>query len=136
MNFAQQLKKKTVAYYIGILGSIVALVALIVYAIYVGKGGTNLPIVYTCIVLGIVAMCVLFFYDGVGSELISMVTPIAFTVAAVLEIGSDYGNIVDKMNSIRMYGDPDLAVFNIAIAVMLIVGAIFALVTCFAKKEK
>lgn len=136
MNFAQQLKKKTVAYYIGVLGAILGLVALIVNIVYVGMGGTNLPLVYLCIVLGVAAVCVLFFYDGIGSEIISMIPPIGFTLAALIGIGSDYGNIVDKLNGIRMYGNPDLATFNIAIASILIVAGILTVVTCFSKKEK
>ncbi|MBO4989632.1 MAG: hypothetical protein J6D37_04800 [Clostridia bacterium] len=136
MNFAQQLKKKTIAYYIGVLGAILGLVALIVNIVYVGMGGTNLPLVYLCIALGIAAICVLFFYDGIGSEIISMIAPIGFTLAALIGLDSDYGNIVDKLNGIRMYGNPDLATFNIVIATLLIVASIFTVVTCFSKKEK
>lgn len=136
MNFVNQLKNKTVTYGIGVLGAIIALVALIIDIAYVSMGGTNLIPVYLLIVAGIAINVFLFFYDGVFADLLAMLAPVVFTVAAAMELYWDYGNIVDMMNNIKMYGNASLGVLNIVIAVLLLAGSILALVACFTRRSR
>lgn len=131
-----KLKNKSVAYWVGAAGALIALIGLIIYMVYVGRGGSNLAAVYIVTIIGIGAQVGLFFYDGEFGGLIGAVTPIMFTLAIGIHIEADYGNIVDQLNGIRMYGNPDLASMNFVIAAFFIISIIVTVTACFMRKNK
>lgn len=131
-----KLKNKSIAYWVGVAGALVALVGLIIYMVYVGRGGSNLAAIYVVTILGIGAQVGLFFYDGEFGGLIGAVSPVMFTLAVGIHIEADYGNIVDNLNGIHMYGTPELASMNFVIAAFFVVSVVATLVACFMRKNK
>lgn len=134
--FLNQCKKKTVGYWFACAGALLALVSLIVYFVYTGKGGHLNGGVIVCILLGIVLQAVLFFYDGKAGDVIAVFPPILYMVAMMLSIEGGVGNIADDVNDIVMFGIKELAVFNYALAGMLVGSSILSIVSCFVTREK
>ena len=136
MNFIDKLKSKSITYFISVLGALVSLVALIMYFVYVGNGGSNIVGIYFLIIIGIAIIAFLFFYDGLFGDALAMVAPILLVLAAGLLIYTDYGNIVDLMNGIVMYGDPKLAIPEITLVVLLVVSTLLTAVACFTRRSR
>lgn len=134
--FSETLRNKTAGYYVGLAGGVLAIAALVLYAVYVSLGGSNQTMIYVCIVLGVLLELALFAYNGKFSDVIAAIPPILFIIAMGLELNADYGNIVDSVNNIHMYGDSALAGYNVALAALLIVAAILCMVACGMKREK
>lgn len=133
----EKFTKKTVGFYLALGAAVVALVGLIMFAVYNGQGGEKNAWVVVTLLLGIAIELVLFFYDGKFGDLIAAVLSILFAVAMCLTIKGGYGNIADHIEGdIVMWGKWQLAGLNIAMAVTLVVAIVASVVSCFVKREK
>lgn len=135
-GFVNKLRQKTVGYYIGLAGAILAIVALIMYRVYVSFGGSNQALIYVAVICGVLLELLLFAYNGKFSDALAAVPALLFVLAMGLELNKDYGNIVDKVSNIHMYGDSSLAIYNVMLAVILVVAAVLCIVSCGMKRER
>ena len=78
----EKFTKKTVGFYLALGAAVVALVGLIMFAVYNGQGGEKNAWVVVTLLLGIAIELVLFFYDGKFGDLIAAVPSILFAVVS------------------------------------------------------
>ena len=67
-GFANKLRQKTAGYYIGFSGAVLAIIALIIYGVYVALGGSNQALIYVTVICGVLLELILFAYDGKFSD--------------------------------------------------------------------
>ena len=133
----EKFAKKSVGFYFALVAAVVALVGLIMFAVYNGQGGEKNAWVVVTLILGIALELVLFFYDGKFGDLIATIPSILFAVAMCLTILGGYGNIADHIEGdIVMWGNWQLANLNIAMVVVLMIAIVASVVSCFLKREK
>ena len=135
-GFANKLRQKTAGYYIGFSGAVLAIVALIIYGVYVSLGGSNQALIYVTVIFGVLLELILFVYDGKFSDALAAIPAILFFIAMGLELNRDYGNIVDKVSNIHMYGDSSLAIYNVLLAAIWVIEAILCIISCGMKRKK
>lgn len=133
----EKFAQKTVGFYLALAAAVVALVGLIIFAVYNGQGGEKNTWVVVTLLLGIALEIVLFFYDGTFGDIIATLPPMLFAVAMCLTILGGYGNIADHIEgNIVMWGKWELAGLNIAMVVVLLVAIVVSVVSCFVKRQK
>lgn len=128
MNLKEKLKNKTIAYWIGCAA---ALVGLIVFGVYKSRAGEGTGWIFALLIIGILAQVALFFYDGKFGDFIAVVPPVLYVLSLALGLSGGVGNIADAVSNIVMFGLPELAPLNYAIAVILGIATVAAIVPCF-----
>lgn len=134
--FSFDLKKKNLLNYISCLIAVLALVTLIIYSVYIGKGGSYNAFVIVACILAIVCEAFLFVYDGAFAGIIGAVSTLFLVLAMMLNLESGIGNILDNINNFHIYGEASLAGLNVAVAIIAGIATIISIVSCFFKKEK
>lgn len=136
MNLKEKLKNKTIAYWIGCAAALVALVGLIVFCVYKSRAGEGTGWIFALLIIGILAQVALFFYDGKFGDFIAVVPPVLYVLSLALGLSGGVGNIADAVSNIVMFGLPELAPLNYAIAVILGIATVAAIVPCFMSRER
>lgn len=134
--FSFDLKKKNLLNYISCVIALLALVALIIYGVYMGKGGAANAFVIVSCVLAIICEAALFIYDGPYAGILGAVATLFLVLATMLNLESGLGNILDDLNNFHIYGEASLAGLNVAVAIVAGIATVLSIVSCFFKKEK
>lgn len=132
----EKIQKKTVGFWIACASSVIALITLIMFAVYRSKGGEGSAVVVACLLIGIVAHIALFFYDGKFGDFIAIVPAFLYALGAASAIGGGVGNLADWASNIVLFGVKELAPLTIAMAAVGMVASILAIVSCFMTREK
>lgn len=135
-SFKDSLKKKTIAYYIGLVASVIALVSLIMFFVYASKNNSTSISFIIFVIVGIAVQLAMFFFDGLPCDLMAIVIPVCYMVGLTEELHTGVGNIVDSIQGIVMFGKAELASTNYLLAVLLGIATILAIVQVFMKKNK
>lgn len=136
MNLKEKLSNKTIAYWLGCAAAVIALVGLIIFAVYKSRAGEGTGWIFALIIIGILAQVALFFYDGKYGDFIAILPPVLYVLSLALGLSGGVGNIADAVSDIIMFGIPELAPLNYAIAAILGAATIVAVVLCFMTREK
>lgn len=136
MGFADKVTKKSIGFWLALAASVVALVGLIVYFAYIGKGGLANAGVIIPLIVAIACGVVLFFYNGTFADFLPVVAAVMTAIALGVSLSDGVGNIADYVSEIVMYGDAGLAGLNFAMVAIFAVGVLLYVVSCFMKKER
>lgn len=136
LSIKDNMKNKTVGYYLGLVASVIALVSLIIFFVYASKNNTTSVSCIIFLILGILLQVSMMFTKGKVSDIVSIFIPVCYMVGMTEELHTGVGNIVDALQGIVMFGKKELATFNYLLAVLLIIAVILAIVQVFMKKEK
>ena len=136
MGFADKVTKKSLGFWLALAASVVALVGLIVYFAYIGKGGIASAGVIIPLIGAIACGVGLFFYNGTFADLLPIAAAVMTAIALGVSLSDGVGNIADYVSNIVMYGDADLAGLNFAMVAIFAVGVLLYIVSCFMKKER
>lgn len=136
LSIKDNMKNKTIGYYLGLAASVIALVSLIIFFVYASKNNTTSVSCIIFLILGILLQVSMMFTKGKVSDIVSIFIPVCYMVGMTEELHTGVGNIVDALQGIVMFGKKELATFNYLLAVLLIIAVILAIVQVFMKKEK
>lgn len=136
MGFADKVTKKSLGFWLALAASVVALVGLIVYFAYIGKGGIASAGVIIPLIVAIACGVGLFFYNGTFADLLPIAAAVMTAIALGVSLSDGVGNIADYVSDIVMYGDADLAGLNFAMVAIFAMGVLLYIVSCFMKKER
>lgn len=135
-SFKENLKKKSVGYFLGLFASLISLISLIIFFVYAGKNNSTSVSCILFLIIGILLQLSMFFTDEKISDILSVFVPICYMVGLAEELHTGIGNIVDSIQGIVMFGNSSLVGFNYTLAVLLLVSTILAIVQIFMKKTK
>ncbi len=136
LSIKDNMKNKTIGYYLGLGASVIALASLIIFFVYASKNNTTSVSCIIFLILGILLQVLMIFTKGKVSDIVSIFIPICYMVGMTEELHTGVGNIVDALQGIVMFGKKELATFNYLLAVLLVIAVILAIVQVFMKKEK
>ena len=136
MGFADKVTKKSIGFWLALAASVVALVGLIVYFAYIGKGGLVNAGVIIPLIVAIACGVVLFFYNGAFADFLPVVAAVMTAIALGVSLSDGVGNIADYVSEIVMYGDAGLAGLNFAMVAIFALGVLLYVLSCFMKKER
>lgn len=138
MNFSikENLKKKSLGYFLGLIASLIGLISLIIFFVYANKNKSTSVACILFLILGIVLQLFLFFTDEKLSDILSVFVPVCYMVSLIEELHTGVGNIVDSIQGIVMFGNSSLVGFNYTLAVLLLIATLLAIAQIFMKKTK
>lgn len=136
MNIMDKVKSKRVGYWLACASILVAIAALIVFAVYQGQKGAGIGGIYAFIIIGILFQVALFFYDGKFGAVLSIGASIMYALALGFSASGGVGNITDYFTGIVCFGIPGLAPLNFVIAALLGISTVISIVMCFMNREK
>lgn len=130
-----QLKSKGVSAVAILIAAVVALVGLILYAVYITNGGALNPAVLVMLIAGILLELSLLFLSGDLADFVAILAPVLLVIGAALELGDGIGNIADWASGIICFGNPDLAESNLAITGTLMGSVLISIIACFMRRD-
>ena len=130
-----QLKSKGVSAVAILIAAVVALVGLILYAVYITNGGALNPAVLVMLIAGILLELSLLFLSGDLADFVAIRAPGLLVIGAALELGDGIGNIADWASGIICFGNPDLAESNLAITGTLMGSVLISIIACFMRRD-
>lgn len=136
MSISDKAKNKKAGYWLACVTILMAIAALIVFAIYQAKKGAGIGGIYAFIIIGILLQVVLFFYDGKFGPILSIGASIMYALAFAFSLSGGVGNITDYFTGVVCFGIPGLAPMNFVIAGLLGVCMVISVVMCFMHREK
>lgn len=135
-NFKENLQKKMIGYYLGLVSAVLGLIALIIFQVYATKNKAGSAWVVVALILAVVIELAMFFLNEKISDIAAIVPPVLYMVGLGEELHTGVGNIVDALQGIVMFGNSSLASTNYLLAVLLGIACVIAIVACFLPKEK
>ena len=136
MGFTDKITKKSLGFWLALAASVIVLVGLIVYFVYIGKGGIASAGVIIPLLIAIACGAVLFFYNGMLADVLPIVAAVMAAIALGVSLSDGVGNIADYVSNIIMYGDAKLAGLNFAMVAIFAIGILLYVVSCFLRKER
>ena len=130
-----QLKSKGVSAVAILIAAVVALVGLILYAVYITNGGALNPAVLVMLIAGILLELSLLFLSGDLADFVAILAPVLLVIGAALELGDGICNIADWASGIICFGNPDLAESNLAITGTLMGSVLISIIACFMRRD-
>ena len=130
-----QLKSKGVSAVAILIAAVVALVGLILYAVYITNGGALNPAVLVMLIAGILLELSLLFLSGDLADFVAILAPVLLVIGAAPELGDGIGNIADWASGIICFGNPDLAESNLAITGTLMGSVLISIIACFMRRD-
>lgn len=130
------MKNKALGFWFGAVSAILALVGLVVFFQYTGRGGASNTMVIAATVLGILCELSLLAGERVYSDFTSVIGAALLAFAMMLTLSGGVGNIADSVQGIVMFGDPTLAGLNFTMAGVYGVSILAAICACFMKKSR
>ena len=132
----EKLKSKTIGYWLMSVAILAAIVGIVLFAVYKNRGGEGIPAIFAFAAIGIACQVILFFYDGKFGALFAIAAVVMYALALGFNRSGGVGNITDNVLGIVIYGHPDLAVMNYAMAVVFGIGMLLSAVGCFMNRQK
>lgn len=132
----EKLKSKTIGYWLMSVAILAAIVGIVLFAVYKNRGGEGIPAVFAFAAIGIACQVILFFYDGKFGALFAIAAVVMYALALGFNLSGGVGNITDNVLGIVIYGHPELAVMNYAMAVVFGIGMLLSAVGCFMNRQK
>lgn len=132
----RKFKEKSIGYVLFLVAAVLDLISLILYILYTLSGGRADAVVFVAFALVLVAVILLFFYDGLFADVIAAVPSVCSALALAFTLEGGVGNIADWVENIVMYGLKELAIYNFLMAASLAAGSIVSLVACFMRRTK
>ena len=132
----EKLKSKTIGYWLMSVAILAAIVGIVLFAVYKNRGGEGIPAIFAFAAIGIACQVILFFYDGKFGALFAIAAVVMYALALGFNLSGGVGNITDNVLGIVIYGHPDLAVMNYAMAVVFGIGMLLSAVGCFMNRQK
>ena len=131
----EKLKSKTIGYWLMSVAILAAIVGIVLFAVYKNRGGEGIPAVFAFAAIGIACQVILFFYDGKFGALFAIAAVVMYALALGFNLSGGVGNITDNVLGIVIYGHPELAVMNYAMAVVFGIGMLLSAVGCFLNRQ-
>ena len=132
----EKLKSKTKGYWLMSVAILAAIVGIVLFAVYKNRGGEGIPAMFAFAAIGIACQVILFFYDGRFAALFAIAAVVMYALALGFNLSGGVGNITDNVLGIVIYGHPELAVMNYAMAVVFGIGMLLSAVGCFMNRQK
>ena len=132
----EKLKSKTIGYWLMSVAILAAIVGIVLFAVYKNRGGEGIPAIFAFAAIGIACQVILFFYDGKFGALFAIAAVVMYALALGFNLSGGVGNITDNVLGIVIYGHPELAVMNYAMAVVFGIGMLLSAVGCFMNRKK
>ena len=132
----EKLKSKTIGYWLMSVATLAAIVGIVLFAVYKNRGGEGIPAIFAFAAIGIACQVILFFYDGKFGALFAIAAVVMYALALGFNLSGGVGNITDNVLGIVIYGHPELAVMNYAMAVVFGIGMLLSAVGCFMNRQK
>lgn len=132
----EKLKSKTIGYWLMSVAIPAAIVGIVLFAVYKNRGGEGIPAIFAFAAIGIACQVILFFYDGKFGALFAIAAVVMYALALGFNLSGGVGNITDNVLGIVIYGHPELAVMNYAMAVVFGIGMLLSAVGCFMNRQK
>ena len=132
----EKLKSKTIGYWLMSVAIMAAIVGIVLFAVYKNRGGEGIPAIFAFAAIGIACQVILFFYDGKFGALFAIAAVVMYALALGFNLSGGVGNITDNVLGIVIYGHPELAVMNYAMAVVFGIGMLLSAVGCFMNRQK
>ena len=132
----EKLKSKTIGYWLMSVAILAAIVGIVLFAVYKNRGGEGIPAIFAFAAIGIACQVILFFYDGKFGALFAIAAVVMYALALAFNLSGGVGNITDNVLGIVIYGHPELAVMNYAMAVVFGIGMLLSAVGCFMNRQK
>ena len=132
----EKLKSKTIGYWLMSVAILAAIVGIVLFAVYKNRGGEGIPAIFAFAAIGIACQVILFFYDGKFGTLFAIAAVVMYALALGFNLSGGVGNITDNVLGIVIYGHPELAVMNYAMAVVFGIGMLLSAVGCFMNRQK
>lgn len=132
----EKLKSKTIGYWLMSVAILAAIVGIVLFAVYKNRGGEGIPAIFAFASIGIACQVILFFYDGKFGALFAIAAVVMYALALGFNLSGGVGNITDNVLGIVIYGHPELAVMNYAMAVVFGIGMLLSAVGCFMNRQK
>lgn len=132
----EKLKSKTIGYWLMSIAILAAIVGIVLFAVYKNRGGEGIPAIFAFAAIGIACQVILFFYDGKFGALFAIAAVVMYALALGFNLSGGVGNITDNVLGIVIYGHPELAVMNYAMAVVFGIGMLLSAVGCFMNRQK
>lgn len=132
----EKLKSKTIGYWLMSVAILAAIVGIVLFAVYKNRGGEGIPAIFAFAAIGIACQVILFFYDGKFGALFAIAAVVMYALALGFNLSGGVGNITDNVLGIVIYGHPELAVMNYAMAVVFGIGMLLSAVGCFMNRQK
>ena len=130
------IKDKTLGFYISSFSALLALIGLIIYFIYLGRGGELDIIAIVTAILGILCPISYLFYQGKLTVIPSVLMPIFLGTSLGLTLGGGVGNIADWFQGVNLFGDETLVPLNFAMAILFGIATIFGVISSFMPLNK
>ena len=125
------IRDKSAGFYTALAAAVFAAAGLVLYFIYLGKGGEADALVIIFTLLGIFCPLSYLFYRGGWSVIPSVLMPVFFAVALGQSLAGGVGNIADWMEGINLFGNAALVPFNFAMTGIYGVACAAGIVACF-----
>ena len=132
----EKLKSKTIGDWLRGVAILAAIVGFVLFAVYKNRGGEGIPAIFAFAAIGIACQVILFFYDGKFGALFAIAAVVMYALALGFNLSGGVGNITDNVLGIVIYGHPELAVMNYAMAVVFGIGMLLSAVGCFMNRQK
>lgn len=132
----EKLKSKTIGYWLMSVAILAAIIGIVLFAVYKNRGGEGIPAIFAFAAIGIACQVILFFYDGKFGALFAIAAVVMYALALGFNLSGGVGNITDNVLGIVIYGHPELAVMNYAMAVVFGIGMLLSAVGCFMNRQK
>ena len=132
----EKLKSKTIGYWLMSVAILAAIIGIVLFAVYKNRGGEGIPAIFAFAAIGIACQVILFFYDGKFGTLFAIAAVVMYALALGFNLSGGVGNITDNVLGIVIYGHPELAVMNYAMAVVFGIGMLLSAVGCFMNRQK
>ena len=132
----EKLKSKTIGYWLMSVAILAAIIGIVLFAVYKNRGGEGIPAIFAFAAIGIACQVILFFYDGKFGALFAIAAVVMYALALGFNLSGGVGNITDNVLGIVIYGHPELAVMNYAMAVVFGIGMLLPAVGCFMNRQK
>ena len=132
----EKLKSKTIGYWLMSVAILAAIVGIVLFAVYKNRGGEGIPAIFAFAAIGIACQVILFFYDGKFGALFAIAAVVMYALALGFNLSGGVGNITDNVLGIVIYGHPELAVMNYAMAVVFGIGMLLSADGCFMNRQK
>ncbi len=132
----EKLRKKRLGYWLALGAALIAVIGMIIFAVYQGKGGEGTSMIYVFALIGIVLQIALFFYDGKLGDFLAIGAAVLYVLALGYSLEGGVGNITDAVSNIVLFGIAELAPMNYMIAIVFGISVLLSIVSCFTKREK